>query len=208
MPNGSPFQPTAPCVNLVANVMSESRQLSGPRAHSFLGMNSYTTTQSPVGELLLAGEETRDGVTLTSLSMTGQRNAPRPDANSRYAPEAFAEVTRQLEAYFAGELTTFDLDLAPGGTPFQQRIWGALDSVRYGTTITYGELAAQLGVPRDRIVALGAAIGANPLLIVRPCHRVIGADGTMRGYAGGVERKQWLLVHEGALQPMLTADPS
>jgi len=80
--------------------------------------------------------------------------------------------------------------------------------VRYGTTITYGELAAQLGVPPDRVVALGAAVGANPLLIVRPCHRVVGADGTMRGYAGGVERKQWLLVHEGALQPMLTADPS
>ena len=119
----------------------------------------------------------------------------------RRDPEAFGRVISQLEAYFAGELTVFDLDLAPRGTPFQQRIWQALDSVRYGTTITYGELAAQLGVPRDRIVALGAAVGANPLLVVRPCHRVIGADGTMRGYAGGVERKQWLLVHEGVLLP-------
>jgi len=169
-------------------------------------MSIYQTLDSPVGQLLLVGDPTRDGVTLTSLSMTGHRNAPQPDWQR--APESFAEVTRQLEAYFAGELTTFDLDLAPRGTPFQQRIWRALDSVRYGTTITYGELAAQLGVPRDRIVALGAAVGANPLLIIRPCHRVIGADGTMRGYAGGVERKQWLLVHEGALQPMLTADPS
>jgi methylated-DNA-[protein]-cysteine S-methyltransferase len=171
-------------------------------------MTIYMTLNSPVGELLLAGEETMLGVALTSVSMTGQRNAPRPQPDWKRAPDAFAEVTRQLEAYFAGQLTAFDLDLAPRGTPFQQRIWRALDSVRYGTTITYGELAAQLGVPPDRVVALGAAIGANPLLIIRPCHRVVGADGTMRGYAGGVERKQWLLAHEGALHPMLTADPS
>jgi methylated-DNA-[protein]-cysteine S-methyltransferase len=162
-------------------------------------MSIYQTLDSPVGQLLLVGDPARDGVTLTSLSMTGHRDAPQPDWLR--APESFAEVTRQLEAYFAGERTIFDLDLAPRGTPFQQRIWRALDSVRYGTTITYGELAAQLGVPRDRIVALGAAVGANPLLIIRPCHRVIGADGTMRGYAGGVERKQWLLVHEGVLLP-------
>ena len=166
-------------------------------------MSIYLTQSSPVGELLLVGDQTKDGVVLTSVSMTGRRYTPRSQPGWRRAPEAFAEVTCQLEAYFAGELTAFDLELAPWGTPFQQRIWQALDSVRYGTTITYGKLAAQLGVPRDRIVALGAAVGANPLLIVRPCHRVIGADGTMRGYAGGVERKQWLLVHEGALQPML-----
>jgi len=106
---------------------------------------------------------------------------------------------RQLTAYFAGQLTAFSLDLAPRGTEFQQRVWRALDSVPYGTTISYGQLAARLGVPRDRIQALGAAIGANPLAIIRPCHRVIGSDGGMRGYAGGVERKQQLLVHEGAL---------
>jgi len=161
-------------------------------------MTIYQTMDSPVGDLLLVGDPTEDGVTLTSLSMTGYSDAA-PQPGWRRDPAAFAGVTRQLEAYFAGELTAFDLDLAPRGTPFQQRIWQALDSVRYGTTITYGELAAQLGVPRDRVVALGAAVGANPLLIVRPCHRVIGADGTMRGYAGGVERKQWLLAHEGVL---------
>src|SRR5580704_4794003 len=164
-------------------------------------MSIYQTQSSPLGELRLVGEETKAGVALTSVSLPGQRNAPDTGAGWQRAPGAFALVTRQLEAYFAGELTTFDLDLAPRGTPFQQRIWQALDSVRYGSTITYGQLAAQLGVPRDRIVALGAAVGANPLLIVRPCHRVIGADGTMRGYAGGVERKQWLLVHEGILLP-------
>ena len=164
-------------------------------------MSIYLTLESPIGELLLVGESAGDGVTLTSVSVTGQRHAPQPQSDWRLHPGAFADVTRQLEAYFAGELTTFDVDLAPHGTPFQQRIWQALDSVPYGTTITYGELAAQLGVPRDRVVALGAAIGANPLLIIRPCHRVVGADGTMRGYAGGVERKQWLLVHEGVLLP-------
>jgi methylated-DNA-[protein]-cysteine S-methyltransferase len=164
-------------------------------------MTSYMMTKSPVGELLLVGEETTNGVVLTSVSITGQRYATVPRDDWRLSPRAFTDAAGQLEAYFAGELTVFDLDLAPRGTPFQQRIWQALDSVRYGTTVTYGELAAQLGVPRDRIVALGAAIGANPLLIVRPCHRVIGADGTMRGYAGGVERKQWLLVHEGILLP-------
>jgi methylated-DNA-[protein]-cysteine S-methyltransferase len=169
-------------------------------------MTSYVTTPSPVGELLLVGEETPDGLALTSVSMTGQRNAPEPRADWRRAPEAFGEVIRQLDAYFAGELTVFGLELAPRGTGFQQRIWKALDSIRYGTTITYGELAASLGVPRDRIQALGAAIAANPLLIIRPCHRVIGTDGRLRGYAGGVDRKQQLLSHEGALQPMLTGD--
>ena len=162
-------------------------------------MNVYTTMESPVGELLLAGRKTADGVALTSVSMDGQRYAPAVRDDWRHDPEAFAEVIRQLTAYFAGELTQFRLELAPRGTDFQQRVWRALDSVRYGTTMTYGQLAAQLGVPRDRIQALGAAIGANPLAIIRPCHRVIGSDGTMRGFAGGVERKQQLLVHEGAL---------
>jgi methylated-DNA-[protein]-cysteine S-methyltransferase len=163
-------------------------------------MTASTTITSPVGDLLLVGEETADGFTLTSLSMPGQKkNAPavRPDA------EPFTEVIRQLEAYFAGELTRFDLRFTTSGTDFQQRIWRALDEIPYGATTTYGALAERLGLPRERIQALGAAIGANPLLLVRPCHRVIGADGSMRGYAGGVERKVWLLTHEGALQPAL-----
>jgi methylated-DNA-[protein]-cysteine S-methyltransferase len=162
-------------------------------------MTVYTMTHSPVGELLLAGEEDPGGVSLTWVSMTGQKNAPNPRDDWRRAPEAFGAAIEQFEAYFTGELTAFDLAIAPRGTAFQQRVWHALDSVRYGTTITYGALAAQLGVPRDRVPALGAAIGQNPLLIIRPCHRVVGADGTMRGYAGGVERKQWLLGLEGAL---------
>ena len=162
-------------------------------------MNVYITMESPVGELLLIGRPSSGGVALTSVTMAGQRYAPEVRDDWRRDPVAFAEVTRQLTEYFAGERRVFSLDLAPRGTEFQQRVWQALDSVRYGTTTTYGQLAAQLGVPRDRIQALGAAIGANPLAIIRPCHRVVGSDGAMRGYAGGVERKQQLLAHEGAL---------
>jgi methylated-DNA-[protein]-cysteine S-methyltransferase len=162
-------------------------------------MTTYTKIDSPVGELLLVG----DGTSLTSLSLPTQRNAPGVRADWRRDDDALGEAARQLSAYFAGRLTRFELNLAPEGTEFQQRVWRALDEIPYGTTTTYGELAARLDVPRDEIRALGAAIGANPLLIVRPCHRVIGADGSMRGYAAGVERKVQLLTHEGALQPML-----
>ena len=161
-------------------------------------MTAGTTIPSPLGDLVLVGEETADGITLTSLSMSGspaRRSDPRP----------FAKIIRQVEAYFAGELTRFDIRFTTSGTEFQQRVWRAVEEIPYGATTTYGALAAQLGLPRDRIQALGAAIGANPLLLVRPCHRVIGADGSMRGYAGGVERKVQLLTHEGALQPTLFA---
>jgi len=161
-------------------------------------MTDYTTMASPLGDLTLVGEETADGITLTSLSMRNAvRLGGRPDA------KPFADVISQLEAYFAGELTRFDIRFTAGGTDFQQRVWRALEAIPYGVTTTYGALANQLGVPRERVQALGAAVGANPLLLVRPCHRVIGADGSMRGYAGGVERKVWLLTHEGALQPAL-----
>src|SRR5260370_36083659 len=149
--------------------------------------------------LLLTGKETTGRLALTSVSMAGERGAPAIRGGWRRAPEAFAEVIRQLTAYFAGELTAFTLELAPTGTEFQQRIWRALDSVRYGTTVTYGQLAAQLGVPRDRSQALGASIGANPPAIIRPGHPVIAADGSMRGSARGAEPKQQLLAHEGAL---------
>ncbi|MFJ3419720.1 MULTISPECIES: methylated-DNA--[protein]-cysteine S-methyltransferase [unclassified Streptomyces] len=164
-------------------------------------MNTVCTLiDSPVGALLLTGEKTADGTTLTSLTMPDQPTVP---ADWRRDDEAFTEAARQLSAYFAGDLTRFDLPLAAEGTEFQQRVWQALDEIPYGTTTTYGALAERLGVPRAEVRALGAALGANPLLLVRACHRVIGADGSMRGYAAGVERKVHLLTHEGALQPML-----
>jgi methylated-DNA-[protein]-cysteine S-methyltransferase len=159
-----------------------------------------TLVDSPLGELLLTGAQSAEGTTLTSLSMPDH---PSTGADRRHEDPAFAEAARQLSAYFAGHLTRFELPLAAEGTEFQQRVWRALDEIPYGTTTTYGALAERLGVPRAEVRAVGAAIGANPLLLLRPCHRVIGADGSMRGYAGGVERKVRLLTHEGALQPML-----
>jgi methylated-DNA-[protein]-cysteine S-methyltransferase len=165
-------------------------------------MIAYTTSDSPLGDLLLVGERHVDGVVLASVSFTDQRNAIRPQPG--WTPDAtvFTEVSRQLREYFDGRLTKFDLPFASGGTPFQERVWAALETIAYGATTTYGELAAKVGAPRDRIRAVGAAIGANPLLIVRPCHRVVGASGSLTGYAGGVARKERLLTLEGAVQPL------
>ncbi|MEV0785832.1 methylated-DNA--[protein]-cysteine S-methyltransferase [Streptomyces sp. NPDC050423] len=169
-------------------------------------MTLHSTIGSPLGELLLVGEESataRGGVALASLSMPGQKGGAAVQAGGRRDDAAFAEVARQLRAYFEGAVKTFDLEFLPTGSAFQRRVWDALDEIPYGTTTTYGHLAKQLGAERAEIRAVGAAIGANPLLVVRPCHRVVGADGSMRGYAGGVPRKQDLLIHEGALQPVL-----
>ncbi|WP_212908519.1 methylated-DNA--[protein]-cysteine S-methyltransferase [Streptomyces sp. TS71-3] len=166
-------------------------------------MSACTTVTSPLGDLLLVGENAHGRLTLTSLSMPGQKNAPAVQEDWDRAPQLFADVAGQLRAYFAGELTEFDIEFTPGGTDFQQRVWRALEEIPYGTSTTYGRLAEKLGLPRERVQALGAAVGANPLMLVRPCHRVIGADGSLRGYAGGVERKVRLLTHEGILQPSL-----
>lgn len=171
-------------------------------------MTVHTTIDSPLGELLLVGEESAapgGRTALSWLTMPGQRGAPTVGPDRVRSPAAFADIARQLDAYFAGERTGFDIPIAGSGTgsDFRQRIWEALETIPYGTTTTYGEIAARLGVPRGEIRALGAAIGANPVLVVRPCHRVIGADGTLKGYAGGVQRKRELLTLEGVLQPML-----
>ena len=139
----------------------------------------------------------------TELSLPEQR-VLRPDV--RGAPGAFAEIAAQIGAYFDGRLHCFDIEFADSGTPFQRRVWAAVEQVPYGTTTTYGKLAEQLGVAREGRVgvrALGGAIGSNPLPVVRPCHRVIGADGSLTGYAGGLEAKRYLLTLEGVLQPML-----
>ncbi|MFG2877327.1 methylated-DNA--[protein]-cysteine S-methyltransferase [Streptomyces sp. NPDC048337] len=163
-------------------------------------MKLFTTTESPLGDLLLVGDTT----TLLSLSMPGTRGATPPRDDWHHAPEAFTEAVAQLHEYFEGRRTHFDLAYRADGTAFQQRVWAEIDKIPYGTTTTYGALADHLDIPRGQVRALGAAIGANPLLLIRPCHRVIGADGTLRGYAAGIERKVALLTHEGALQPMLT----
>ncbi|MFD0527843.1 methylated-DNA--[protein]-cysteine S-methyltransferase [Kitasatospora arboriphila] len=102
----------------------------------------------------------------------------------------------QLTAYFAGTRTTFDLRLDPEGSEFRRQVWQALEDIPYGSTVSYGELAAAAGLPPTAVRAVGGAVGANPLLVVRPCHRVVGASGALTGFAAGVDRKRWLLDHE------------
>ncbi|MBT2382371.1 methylated-DNA--[protein]-cysteine S-methyltransferase [Streptomyces sp. ISL-11] len=160
----------------------------------------YTEVDSPLGVLLLTGRpsETVPGTTaICSLTVPGQKNAPAVAAGWRREPAAFAEAERQLAAYFAGESKDFTLEFAVRATEFRRRVWDALDSVPYGSTTSYGQLAARVGASRAAVRAVGGAVGANPLLVLRPCHRVIGADGTLTGYAGGLDRKRLLLGLEG-----------
>ena len=152
----------------------------------------YTTTDSPIGELLLAG----DGAALQLLHMDGT-----PAAAWERDDDAFAEVRAQLAEYFAGDRRDFDVDLALAGTPFQQEVWEALRAIPYGETISYGELAHRVERPWASR-AVGAANGRNPVAIIVPCHRVIGADGTLTGYGGGLERKRTLLDLEHGVRPL------
>jgi len=163
----------------------------------------YATLRSPLGGLLLVGEQRGGGLTLTALSMSSPHGVSVVGPSWRHAPDLFMQVADQLPGYFAGEITKFGIEFTPGGTEFQRRVWRALEHIAFGATTSYGALAEQLDLPRERVQALGAAVVANPLLLVRPCHRVIGANGTMRGYAGGVDRKIKLLTHEGVLRPGL-----
>ena len=150
-------------------------------------MTYFTKTPSPVGDLLL----TSDGVALTGLYLNGAT----PPAGAVEDAARFGEVIAELAAYFAGDLTAFTVPVAPRGTPFQERVWAALPSIPHGTTISYGEQARRLGVP-NASRAVGAANGRNPVSIVVPCHRVIGGNGALTGYGGGIERKKWLLDFE------------
>ncbi|WP_191971350.1 methylated-DNA--[protein]-cysteine S-methyltransferase [Streptomyces luteolifulvus] len=159
-------------------------------------MTYWTSIDSPLGPLLLTADPAG---ALTSLSVPGQKGGRSVQDGWRHDPGPFRAAGEQLAAYFAGELKEFRLTLRAAGTEFRERVWGALDSVPYGGTTTYGEIAARIGAPRAVVRAVGGAIGANPLLILRPCHRVIGADGSLTGYAGGLERKTTLLTLEGAL---------
>lgn len=166
-------------------------------------MTVHTTIDSPLGELLLVGERSATaagGTALVSLSVPGQKGGAVVQDGWSEDAEAFAEIASQLRSYFDGKLTRFDIECVAGGTEFQRRVWQALESIPYGTTVSYGDIARQIGAPRTAVRSVGTAIGRNPLLVVRPCHRVIGATGALTGYAGGLERKERLLVHEGALQ--------
>jgi methylated-DNA-[protein]-cysteine S-methyltransferase len=148
---------------------------------------------SPVGALLLAG----DASALTEVYFQSGRHPRRPAPEWRRDAAPFAEAVRELEEYFAGRRRKFTLPLAPRGTPFQLSVWQALRAIPYGETLSYGELARQLGCPAGAR-AVGLANGANPLPIVVPCHRVIGADGSLTGFGGGLAIKRALLALEGA----------
>ncbi|MFI9297278.1 methylated-DNA--[protein]-cysteine S-methyltransferase [Streptomyces gardneri] len=162
-------------------------------------MTVYAYVDGPLGEMLLVGQLAEGGrAVLRSLSLPGQKGGVEVEDGWTHAPEAFAEAARQLGEYFAGRRDRFDLpyDLG-GGTEFQRRVWRALEEIPYGTTVSYGDIARLVSSSGAGVRAVGTAIGRNPLLVVRPCHRVIGADGSLRGYAAGVERKQRLLGLEG-----------
>jgi methylated-DNA-[protein]-cysteine S-methyltransferase len=151
----------------------------------------YTTIPSPLGEIFLARNETG----LSHICFQEGTTAMTPEPGWLPDPAAFEDVTGQLQAYFAGERKEFALPLAPEGTPFQLTVWQALQTIPYGLTISYGELAREIGQPTASR-AVGAANGRNPLPIVIPCHRVIGQDGSLTGYGGGLRFKKALLSLE------------
>lgn len=148
---------------------------------------------SPVGPLLLAGT----AQALTGVHFQAGPCPQRPPKEWRHEAAPFVGVQTQLMEYFCGARRTFELPLAPEGTPFQLRVWRALCMIPYGETLSYGELARRLGLPNGAR-AVGLANGANPLPIVVPCHRVIGSDGTLTGFGGGLDIKRSLLALEGA----------
>ena len=149
---------------------------------------THTAIDSPVGTLTLVAT---DGV-LSGLFMTDQRHRPPVEVFGVEDASPFPAVIEQLAEYFAGERSDFDLPLAAPGSPFQHRVWAALRQIPYGETSTYGQIAEVIGRP-GAARAVGLANGANPIGIVVPCHRVVGADGSLTGYGGGLERKQFLL---------------
>ncbi|MDT5050082.1 MAG: methylated-DNA-[protein]-cysteine S-methyltransferase [Mycobacterium sp.] len=153
-------------------------------------MIHYRTIDSPIGPLALAGR----GQLLTNLRMVNQTYEPN---RTNWVPDdrAFPDAVQQLEAYFAGERTDFDLELSLAGSEFQRRVWQALLTIPYGETRSYGEIAEQIGAS-GAARAVGLANGRNPIAIIVPCHRVIGASGSLTGYGGGLERKQSLLELE------------
>ncbi|MFG3496964.1 methylated-DNA--[protein]-cysteine S-methyltransferase [Streptomyces sp. NPDC047928] len=155
-------------------------------------IRQHTVVDSPYGPLTLVATE---GV-LSGLYMTDQRHRPPEETFGDPDPRPFGEAIRQLDAYHAHRLTAFDLPLRLAGTPFQRRVWERLRTIPYGETRTYGELADELGSP-GASRAVGLANGRNPIGIIVPCHRVIGANGSLTGYGGGLDRKRRLLAFEG-----------
>jgi methylated-DNA-[protein]-cysteine S-methyltransferase len=162
-------------------------------------MNFHDHLESPIGPLLLVADE--GGLTYIGLPKRGAVQAA-PEG-SQQAPAKLRAARHQFEEYFAGTRHAFDLPLHPHGTPFQLEVWGALLAIEYGATTSYAAVAQRIGRP-NAVRAVGAANGANPLSIVVPCHRVIGSDGDLTGYGGGLPAKRWLLAHERMHAPRTT----
>lgn len=154
---------------------------------------THTTIDSPIGELTLVA---RDGV-LSGIYFPGHWHMPAPEVFGKRSERGFEQAQRQLGEYFSGERTEFEPARVITGDEFQQRVWKLIDRIPYGQTTTYGEMAAELGDPA-LARKVGGAVGRNPLSIVVPCHRVVGKDGKLTGYAGGLQRKRFLLELEGA----------
>ena len=149
---------------------------------------------SPIGRLLLIG----DGHALTGLWMIDAERHSARELGLTPSPSTFAEVATQLSEYFAGDRKEFTVPLAPSGTPFQMAVWTELTKIPYGSTVSYGDIARALGKRLVASRAVGLANGSNPISVIVPCHRVIGSDGSLTGYGGGLERKELLLRLEGA----------
>ncbi|HWA00241.1 MAG TPA: methylated-DNA--[protein]-cysteine S-methyltransferase [Caulobacterales bacterium] len=147
--------------------------------------------KSPVDTLTLIASDDA----LTSVFFENNKHGAPPEDVKRGTNKIIDETRRQLDAYFAGKRTSFDLPLAPSGTPFQLKVWKALSRIPYGATRSYGQIAAEVGAPQASR-AVGAANGRNPIPVIVPCHRVIGADGSLTGFGGGMERKRFLLQLE------------
>ncbi|QXC60816.1 methylated-DNA--[protein]-cysteine S-methyltransferase [Aquihabitans sp. G128] len=160
----------------------------------------FTVVPSPVGDLTLTGT----GDALTGCWFEGHTKPTDHSPDLRADPGPFAAAVEQLEAYFAGELRRFDLVLEPSGSPFQHRVWEQLRAIPYGETRSYGQLATALGDP-GLSRAVGTANGRNPLSIIVPCHRVIGADGSLTGFGGGLPRKRLLLDLESGARELFPA---
>jgi methylated-DNA-[protein]-cysteine S-methyltransferase len=152
---------------------------------------THTTMDTPIGELTIVAEDEA----LTAIYFPSHRRLPNPAEFGERSGRGFEEAKAQLAEYFAGERRVFTLPLAPKGDAFRQKVWALLRAIPYGQTRSYGQLAAELGDPH-LAQAVGSANGRNPLSIVVPCHRVVGADGSLTGYAGGLERKRFLLELE------------
>jgi methylated-DNA-[protein]-cysteine S-methyltransferase len=155
----------------------------------------YSYYSSPVGELLLIS----DGEALTGLHLPRHDGSPAPLPGTgtewRRDDRAFRDIRDQLRGYFAGERFTFDFPMSLAGTPFQRLAWSGLLTIPFGATVSYAEQARRIGRPGSSR-AVGAANGRNPIAIVVPCHRVIGSDGSLTGYGGGLDLKRWLIEHE------------